>query len=109
VAGFAPLPWPSQRGFAMSARHVAGELTAVTLYAFPPALPGDERVAAAWTAAMSQDERVDYVSTVAAVTSLGRAAGRLHALLGWSFGPGGFTSRAASLRVPPAAGGVSPP
>jgi hypothetical protein len=92
----------------VSARHVAGDLTAVTLYAFPPALPDDEHVATAWTAAMSQDERVDYVSAVAAVASLGRAAGRLHALLGWSFGPDGFTSRSASLRVPPLADDVSP-
>jgi hypothetical protein len=107
-AGFSPRPWPCPRRFAVSARHVAGDLTAVTLYAFPPALPDDEHVATAWTAAMSQDERVDYVAAVAAVASLGRATGRLHALLGWSFGPGGFTSRSASLRVPPLADDVSP-
>ena len=105
-AGFSPRPLPSSRGFAVSARQVAGELTAITLYAFPPALPGDERVADAWTAAMSQDERADYLSAVAAVAALGRAVGRLHAVLAWNFEPSGFSSRAASLRVPSIAGGA---
>lgn len=98
---FSPRPRPRPRGFGVSARHVHAELTAITLYAFPVSLAGDEDVAAAWTTAMPDDERMDYAHAVAAVGTLGRTSGRLHGLLSWSFDNSGAASRAASLRLPP--------
>jgi hypothetical protein len=100
VPAFAPLPQAAARGFAASARHDGDVLTAVTLYAFPPSLPGDdEAVLASWSAGMAHDERAHLAQSVAAAQSLAEQPGRLVGLLAWTFDRQGAAGRAMSLRV----------
>ncbi len=89
------------RGFGLSVRQVAGEVSAVTLFAFPAALPPDERVTAEWTSRLSAADAVAHETALAAVASLGHRVGRRYGLLGWTYELRGFVGRAASLRCPP--------
>jgi len=107
---FAPRPIPRARGFGVSTKEIRGRLTAVTVYAFPTALPEDDRrVTAEWTATMQPQEKAAYLSAVAAVDSIGRRAGRRHGLLAWTFDATGLVSRAASFHARFVRGRQQPP
>lgn len=105
VGGRAPDPGmllsPRPRGFGVSVRHRDGERTRTTLFAMAKTLPSDERVTAAWTAAMTPTERDSFDLARAAVANLGRRPGRAYQLLAWNYTTGRPDGRAASLNVPP--------
>ena len=88
------------RGFGVSVKQFDGNIEAISLYAFSPALPNDDQVTTSWIAQLEADEADQYDVATGAAASLGKVIGRRHALLAWTYEPSGFVGRAASLRAP---------
>ena len=94
-------PRPSAGAFGVGLRWDDDALSAVTVYARARALPPDDEIRGAWSAALDPADRSAYELALAAVRSLGpRPFGGWHSLLAYTFETGGGTHQAASLRVP---------